>query len=211
MHLLCLGFGASHLLRRRVRRQGNQNVRQVVAAGGGIAALGQEALDLGIGHVDAGNDFLLAQLGDAHLAADLLTKILEAAAVGDDCLAHLGQRQIVAGGDVLQREIQFVVADVDAGLVGQLHLQASRHQVLEHLTLELPPRRRGRAPAAQIRQDALHLALEFALNDHVLVDYRNDAVKVGRRCRPRQHNGTQHGEQSFHVRVPCPQDRNQKP
>lgn len=124
----------------------------MVAAGCRGAALGQEALHLGLRHGDAVDHLFLAQLGDAHLVADVVAKVLEAAAVGDDRLAHLTQRHLVALGDVLQGEVQLVVADVDPRLVGQLHLQTAKDEVIEHLALELAARRHRRTAPLQVEK-----------------------------------------------------------
>lgn len=53
MDFLCPGGNALLLFRGRVQRQWNENVRQMVAAGCRGAALGQEALHLGLRHGDA--------------------------------------------------------------------------------------------------------------------------------------------------------------
>ena len=184
-----LGALARRLDRLGRGRLGNadEDVRQLVGHVHAGAALGvfQEVLDLAVGDGDAVADLALQQLLDGQLVAQLV-------AVGDDVHALLRQRlaeflgaEIVAPGHGLERPVHVGFADADAGLGGELQLQALQHHAFEQLFPERRVRRRGDLFQLQLLAGFAQPLAELAVGDDIVVDDGHDAIELADRARRR--------------------------
>ena len=80
-------------------------------------------------------------------------------------------------GDHADRAVDLGVADTHAHLPGACGLQAHQHQPLEHLALEDLARRQLVVAARILRKHVGNRAVEFALQDDVLVHDGGDALE----------------------------------
>ena len=104
-----------------------------LAADGVLRLLVEELVDLARRDADALQHVALAQ----QLQGELLAHLLAVGGVVDALLRQrlrqLGERDVVALGDVLERLVHGLVGDLDAGVIGALHLDLLQDQALEHL------------------------------------------------------------------------------
>ena len=131
---------------------------------------GEEVLHFLRADLDALGHPALAHAADDHLAAHLLTGILERQAVAGQRQTELVESELVALGDARHRAVQFLVSDADAGAFADLQLQVLDDQALEHLRGEHRGRRQFATALGQAAAYLLEAAVELALHNHVVVD-----------------------------------------
>ena len=122
--------------------------------------------------------------------------------------AHLLGAHLVLAGDVGDRGVDFLVADAHAGLGGR-GATSRRTRIRRSSTWRRSTSAGGSwsGRLAYCAADVAFGAIEFALQDHVLVDDRDDAVErlrparragAGRRRRSSTGQGKEASEQSVH-------------
>ena len=192
-----LGLLARGLDLRRAGAIGHadEDVRQPHLAA--LEALAREQdIDLGIGDVDAALHEALAQALHQELVAHGVAELGVAEAVALERGAQLVEADVVLLREPHHRLVELGVVDPDAGLLRARELQPDRDQPLEHLALDHLARRQLPGAPGVLREDVADRAVEFALQDDVLVHHRDDAVDgIGReRLRPRALGGAERGE-----------------
>ena len=106
-----------------------------------------ELLELARRDVDAGDDVALAQQLQLHLAADLVAEIAVVDALLRERLRQVGERDVVALGDVVERAVEHLVGHVDADAVGALELDLLDDQPFEDLPAQTRCAAAARFPA----------------------------------------------------------------
>src|SRR5690606_27242703 len=167
-------LGKRDLLRGGAAGQGHQDVRQPVLL---AAALGrQRGVDLGLGDRDHALREALAQALDRELVAQRTAELAEGDAVGGELLAQLVRGHVVLPRDGGDGGVELLLGHADAGGAGAGGLELDQDQALEHLAAQHRLGRQLVEAVAVLDLDVAHRALELALQDHVLVDHRGDAV-----------------------------------
>ena len=144
-------------------------------AGGGRGGA-HRRVDFGLADVDAALGEALAQaLGD-DFVAQVVAEFGERHAVAGQALAQLVDGHAVLLGDALHRGLDVFLAGGDAGFGGARDLQAHQDQALQHLPLQHVRRRQLVFAAGVLGADVANGAVQFAAQDHVLVDHGGDPV-----------------------------------
>ena len=171
------------LLRRGGLRHGDQDVRDVVFAdcSGAFFCLLQVLVDLARRDGDALDHVALAQQRERELLAHGVAIAGVVDALRGQRLRQLRQRDVVALGDFLERAVQRLVGNLEAGAVRALHLDFLQHQPLEHLLAQHVLRRQLELLLAQALGDHGDLLVELALEHDAVVDHGGDAVEQRRR------------------------------
>ena len=143
----------------------------------GFAFFARElGVDLGVGHHDAVLDLALAQPRHHDLVADVVAEARVLDAVALERGAEVGHREAVLLRDALDGALEGGVVDLDAGFLGELHLE----QVVDHALEDLARERVGGgklpALALQLAHDERHALAELVLRDHLVVHDRDDAI-----------------------------------
>ncbi len=133
-------------------------------------------VDFALADVDAALGEALAQPLGHDLVGQRTAEILEGQAVGGQALAQAVDRQAILLGDRRDRLVQFLVADADAVAARALDLKLGQHEALEHLPFEHGAWRQLVFAAGVLGNDVAHRQVQFALQYHVLVHDRGDAL-----------------------------------
>ena len=179
VHLARALLARLDLLGRGRHRHGDQDVRDVVLGilVGRVLLPRHELLELARRDVDAADDVALTQQLQRHLAADLVAEIAIVDALLRERLRQIGEADVVALGDVVERAVQHFVGHLDAEAVGALHLDLLDDQPLEDLPAQHVARRQLGLLLTQALDDLVGLRIELADEHDAVVDDGGDAVE----------------------------------
>ena len=150
-----------------------------------VGLRGQLHFHLGVADVDPALGQGLAKTLDGELIAQRFAEAAEAHAVRSKLAAHVVGADAVLLGDAADGLVELGVADADAVVLGTGDLQAHQDQAVQHLPLQHVGGRQRVFLAAVLGADVGHGLVQFAAQDHVLVNHRDDAVDRRRRQRLR--------------------------
>ena len=140
------------------------------ARAGGVAALVDQGVDLGVADLDQVHHLALAHALDDQLVADAVAELVVGDAFLAQPLAQLGQRHLVLSRDVGDGTIELGIIDPRAGFARRGHEHALVDERVQHLLPEHRRRRRSavRLRAASSRTRASRCAASLAVTSPVL-------------------------------------------
>ena len=150
-----------------------------------VGLRGQLHFHFGVADVDPALGQGLAQALDGEFVAQLFAETAETHAVCGELGPHVVDADAVLLGNAADGLVQFGVADADAVVLGAGDLQAHQDQAVQHLPFQHIGGRQCVFLAAVLGADVGHGLVQFAAQDHVLVNHRDDAVDRRRRQRLR--------------------------
>jgi hypothetical protein len=187
-----------------VFRNRNEDVGQVELRAA-VGLRGEGGIDLGVADADPGLRKTLAQALDGELVAQRIAEIGERLPGLRQLRTHLVERELVLPRDVGDRGVEFLVAHAQPGVGSARHFQPHQDQALEHLPAQDVRGRQLVLASGVLRADVLLGAVQFALQDDVVIDHGDDAVQrldlrtCGRRGAGKQQGeGKQAGERFVH-------------
>src|SRR5690554_2492747 len=163
------------LLRGGAVGQRDQDVGQAVLAAAGARAQG--GVDFALADHDPALGEPLAQALGHQLLAQRTAEVVERHSVGFHPRAQLVGGHAVLLGDRGDHGVDLAVVDADAAGGRALGLQPHQDQALEHLPLQDRQRRELGLLVGVLGEDVGDRAVEFAAQDHVLVDHGGDLVQ----------------------------------
>ncbi len=174
----------------------------------GLGLLLEELVDLARGDADVLQHVALAQ----QVEDDFLADVIAVGGVVDpllrECIRQLREGDTVALGDVLQRRVEGLVGDLDAGAVGALDLDLLQHQTLEHLLAQHVLRRQLELLLPQPLADRFDLGVQITVEHHAVVYDRHYPIEqlaaggelAGLRLHARRHAEGGHAKRRARLR-----------
>ena len=160
--------------------QPHQNVCEVVLGAhifrSTLFLLGEEIIDLPLTHHDPAFNLTLAQTRKNDFSANVLTKLGKDNAVLLQLPAKLRDRQAAFLCDALDSAIKLHVIDAQCRFARELQLRVIDDQAFEHLLIQNPLRRQGRALLLELRLDLPDSGAKLVLGDYFIVHHRNDSI-----------------------------------
>ena len=139
---------------------------------------GERRIDFAFADLDPALGEALAHALDDDLVADRTAEIGERQAFAGQLLrAAASTLTPFCWATPATALFNFLVADPDAGFGGARDLQLHQDESFQHLPLQHVLRRQLARLVGVLRGHVRHRAIQFALQDHVFVDHRGDAVE----------------------------------
>ena len=176
----------------------------VLAVQAALLLLGREVVvDFAVSDRDPALHLSLLQATDGYLIANVLAELTEGVSVMFKDLAEFCQAELVLRGNSFDGPVEGIVVDPDPGLCSELQLDVRQHQAFQHLVLQDGQRRNRRTMLLELIAHTVHLAIQLALRDDVVVHHGDDAIQLGQRPRT-AYAAQQAQEQCGHGRGPAP-------
>ncbi len=176
LHVVGFVLGRLDLVGARVLGRGDQDVGEMDFAGLDVAGR-EQGVDFGVADLACALHDALLQALDENLFLGLLAEIVIVQTVARERAAQLGDVDVVALRDALDRLVDVVVGDADAGALRALNLDAIHDQAVEHLAAQDVGRGQLLRIAAVLGLDLRDGAVELALQNDVVLGDRDDAVE----------------------------------
>ena len=159
---------------------GDEDLRQVHLGVGlhRAALLFDVALDLGVGHADAGHDLAFTDALDQHLVAQVGAEARVVDAFGAQALAQLLRGELVLRGDALHGAVDLGLFDAQAAVARVGDDDTLVDQQVQHLLAQHGVGRQALAAARGVGPGACDAAVDLAGGDELAVDDGNDVVAV---------------------------------
>lgn len=166
------------LFRAGVFRDAHENLRQVqfdLLAGGGFFRF-QEIVHFGIGDLDLGIDFVLAQALHDDFITNLFAESRKRRAFLFHLVAQVLYRHFLLFSNTADGTVQGQVIDAHAHFLGQLHLRALNDHALQQLTTQVGRIGQGHVLRLHALLHALDAGRDFVARDHIVIDDDGDGI-----------------------------------